>query len=62
MGGINVARTIAGLVLLAGIPTLGGLSTLGQLAVPAFVLTAVVIFEVRAFREPRDAIRHRREP
>ena len=60
VGGINVARTVAGLALLAGIPTLGGLSTLGQLAVPAFVLTAVVIFEVRAFREPRDAIRHGR--
>jgi low temperature requirement protein LtrA len=58
VGGINAARTVAGLVLLAGIPTLGGLSTLGQVAVPAFVLTAVVIFEVRAFRESRDAIRH----
>ena len=63
VGGINVARTVAALVLLAGIPTLGGLSTLGQVAVPAVVLSAVVVFEVRAFREPRDAIRHhRREP
>ena len=60
VGGINVARTVAGLVLLAGIPTLGGLSTLGQVAVPAVVLSAVVVFEVRAFREPRDAIRHQR--
>ena len=60
VGGINVARTVAALVLLAGIPTLGGLSTLGQVAVPAFVLSALVVFEVRAFREPRDAIRHRR--
>ena len=60
VGGINVARTVAALVLLAGIPTLGGLSTLGQVAVPAVVLSAVVVFEVRAFREPRDAIRHRR--
>jgi low temperature requirement protein LtrA len=58
VGGVNVARTVAGVVLLAGIPTLGGLSTLGQVAVPAFVLTAVVVFEVRAFREPRDAVRH----
>ena len=24
---------------------------------PAFVLSALVLFEVRAFREPRDAIR-----
>ena len=60
VGGINVARAVAGLVLLAGIPTLGELSALGQVAVPAFVLTALVIFEVFAFREPRDAIRHRR--
>ena len=59
VGGINVARAVAGLILLAGIPTLGGLSTLGQIAVPAFVLCALVIFEVRAFREPREAIRHR---
>ena len=59
VGGVNVARAVAGLVLLAGIPTLGGLSTLGQVAVPAIVLTALVIFEVRAFRAPRDAIRHR---
>ena len=59
VGGINVARAAAGLILLAGIPTLGGLSTLGQIAVPAIVLCALVIFEVRAFREPRDAIRHR---
>ena len=59
VGGINVARAVAGLILFAGIPTLGGLSTLGQIAVPAIVLCALVIFEVRAFREPRDAIRHR---
>ena len=59
VGGINVARAVAGLILVAGIPTLGGLSTLGQIAVPAFVLCALVIFEVRAFREPREAIRHR---
>ena len=60
VGGINIARTVAALVLLAGIPTLGGLSTIGQVAVPAVVLSAVVVFEVRAFREPRDAIRHQR--
>ena len=60
VGGVNVARAVAGLLLLAGIPTLGELSTLGQVAVPAFVLSALVSFEVRAFREPRDAIRHRR--
>ena len=59
VGGINVARAVAGLILLVGIPTLGGLSALGQIAVPAIVLCALVIFEVRAFREPRDAIRHR---
>jgi low temperature requirement protein LtrA len=59
VGGINVARAVAALILLAGIPTLSGLSTLGQIAVPAIVLCALVIFEVRAFREPRDAIRHR---
>ncbi len=59
VGGINVARAVAALILLAGIPTLSGLSTLGQIAVPAIVLCALVIFEVRAFREPREAIRHR---
>jgi low temperature requirement protein LtrA len=58
VGGVNVARTVAGVVLLAGIPTLGGLSTLEQVAVPAVVLVAVVVFEVRAFREPREAVRH----
>jgi low temperature requirement protein LtrA len=62
VGGINVPRTVAAIVLLAGIPTLGGLSSLGQVAVPAVVLTALVGFEVRAFREPRDAIRHGRAP
>ena len=30
VGGINVARAVAGLILLAGIPTLGGLSTLDR--------------------------------
>jgi low temperature requirement protein LtrA len=59
VGGINIARAVAGLILLAGIPTLSGLSTLGQIAVPAIVLCALVVFEVRAFREPREAIRHR---
>ena len=59
VGGVNVARAVAGLLLLAGIPTLGGLTTLGQVAVPAVVLSALVIFEVRAFRQQRDAIRHR---
>jgi low temperature requirement protein LtrA len=58
VGGINIPRAVAAIILLAGIPTLGELSTLGQLAVPALVLAAVVIVEVRAFREPRDAIRH----
>jgi low temperature requirement protein LtrA len=58
VGGVNVARVVAALVLLAGIPTLGGLDPLGQVAVPAVVLAALVGFEVRAFREARDAIRH----
>ena len=62
VGGVNPARAVAALVLLAGIPTLGGLSTLGQVAVPAIVLTAVVVVEVSAFREQRDAVRHRVEP
>ena len=61
VGGINVARTVTGVVLLAGIPTLGGLSTLGQVAAAAVALALLVIFEVRAFRSPRDAIRHRNE-
>ncbi len=59
VGGVNAPRAVAGLVLLAGIPTLGVLSPLAQIAVPAVVLSALVIFEVRAFREPRHAIRHR---
>jgi low temperature requirement protein LtrA len=58
VGGINIPRAIAAIILLAGLPTLGGLGTLAQLAVPALVLAVVVIVEVRAFREPRDAIRH----
>ena len=61
VGGINVPRVVAALILLAAIPTLGGLSSLGQVAVPALVLCALVGFEVRAYREPRDAIRHRRD-
>jgi low temperature requirement protein LtrA len=60
VGGLNVPRAVAGLVLLTGIPTLGGLSTLGQVAAPAIVLSTLVLVEVRAFRAPRDAIRHRR--
>jgi low temperature requirement protein LtrA len=59
VGGVNMARAVTGLLLLAGIPTLGGLSTLGQVAVPALMLSALVVFEVSAFRELRDAIRHR---
>ena len=58
VGGVNVARVVAGLSLLAGIPTLGGLGTLAQVAVPAIILSALVVFEVRALREPREAIRH----
>ena len=59
VGGLNIARTIAALVLVAGIPTLGGVSPLAQVAFVAVVLIAVVGYEVSALREPRDAIRHR---
>ncbi len=59
VGGVNVPRAVAAVILLAGIPSLGWLSTLGQIAVPALVLCAVVSVEVRAFSEQRDAIRHR---
>ena len=58
VGGVNVPRAVAGLILLAGIPGFAGFSTLGQVAVPAVVLTAVVIVEVRMFRDARDAVRH----
>jgi hypothetical protein len=44
--------------MLLAIPIAGGLTTLGQVAVPAIVLTVLVAVEVRAFRQPRDAIRH----
>jgi low temperature requirement protein LtrA len=60
VGGVNIPRAIAGVVLLAAIPAAGGLTTLAQIAVPAIVLTAVVVAEVWAFREARDAIRHGR--
>jgi low temperature requirement protein LtrA len=59
VGGVNLPRAVAGLILLAGIPGFADLTTLGQVAVPAVVLTAVVIVEVRMFRDARDAIRHR---
>lgn len=57
--GSTCRGAVAGLILLAGIPGFAGLSTLGQVAVPAVVLTAVVIVEVRMFRDARDAVRHR---
>jgi low temperature requirement protein LtrA len=59
VGGINVPRAVAALVMLAAIPLAGELSTLGQIAVPAVVLSTLVLVEVRAFRQARDAIRHR---
>jgi low temperature requirement protein LtrA len=59
VGGVNVPRTVAAVVLLAAIPIAGGLTTLGQIAVAAIVLIIVVIVEVWLFRQPRDAIRHR---
>jgi hypothetical protein len=59
VGGINVPRAVAALVLLLAIPIADGLTTLGQVAVPAIVLTTLVVVEVWAFRRPRDAIRHR---
>ena len=52
-------RAVAGLVLLLGIPIADGPTTLAQVAVPAIVLTTLVVVEVWAFRRPRDAIRHR---
>jgi low temperature requirement protein LtrA len=58
VGGLNVARTIAAVVLAIGIPTMGGTSPLAQVAIVAVVLVAVVAYEVSALREPRDAIRH----
>jgi low temperature requirement protein LtrA len=58
VGGVNAPRAIAALVMLLAIPIAGGLTTLGQVAVPAIVLTILVAVEVRAFRQPRDAIRH----
>jgi low temperature requirement protein LtrA len=58
VGGVNVPRAVAAIVMLLAIPIAGGLTTLGQVAVPAIVLTALVLVEVRAFRQPRDAIRH----
>jgi low temperature requirement protein LtrA len=58
VGGVNIPRAIAALVLLAAIPAAGGLNTSAQIALPAIVLTAVVVAEVWAFREARDAIRH----
>jgi low temperature requirement protein LtrA len=59
VGGVNVPRAVAALVMLLAIPVAGGLTTLGQVAVPAIVLTTLVVVEVWAFRGPRDAIRHR---
>jgi len=58
VGGLNIARTIAALVLIAGIPALASATTLGQVAFVAVLLIAVVAYEVSALSEPRDAIRH----
>jgi low temperature requirement protein LtrA len=59
VGGVNVPRAVAALVMLLAIPIADGLTTLAQAALPAVVLTTLVVVEVRAFRGPRDAIRHR---
>jgi low temperature requirement protein LtrA len=58
VGGVNVPRAVAGVVLLAAIPAAAGTSTLAQVALPAMVLSGLVAYEVWAFRAPRDAIRH----
>ncbi|MDQ3738965.1 MAG: low temperature requirement protein A [Actinomycetota bacterium] len=60
VGSVNVGRAVVATMLLAGIPTLGGVSALVQVLVPAVFLVALVAYEVRAFREPRNEIRTRR--
>jgi low temperature requirement protein LtrA len=58
VGGLNGPRAVATVVLLAAIPAVGGLSPLGQIAVPAVLLTALVVVEVWSFRDAREAVRH----
>ena len=62
IGSINVGRAVVAVLLVVGLLTLGGLPSLAQLVVPALVLVGLVSFEVRSFRDARNAVRHRAPP
>ncbi|MEP6852627.1 MAG: low temperature requirement protein A [bacterium] len=59
IGSINRGRAVVAVLLLIALPVMGGLSPLGQLAVPAVLLVGLISYEVHAFREPRERVRHR---
>lgn len=58
IGSINRPRTILMVLLLVLIPIVSGLPALAQLAIPAILLVALIIFEVNAFRDWRADLRH----
>lgn len=60
LGSINVGRAVVAVGLLLALPAVGALPAMAQLAVPAVLLVGLVAFEVRAFRDARTAVRHRR--
>ncbi len=62
VGGVNPGRAVLVVGLLVGIAALGPASSLVQVAAPAGALVALVAWEVWAFRDTRDEIRHGEGP
>jgi hypothetical protein len=58
VGGVNRGRAVLLVALLAGIPALGPASSLVQVVAPAVALVALVIWEMWAYGDARDEIRH----
>jgi len=57
VGSINPARATAAVVLLVLIPLLGDLDPVAQIALPAAILIALVVYEISAYRDARLEIR-----
>ncbi len=59
IGSLNRGRAVTMVVLLVAVPVTSGLGTVALLAIPAAALVALVGWEVWAFRDWREQVRHR---
>jgi len=59
IGSINVARAVTAVAFVAAIPVMAPADSLIQLIIAAGLLTGLVVFEVRHFRDLREEIRGR---